>query len=527
MNIFQQIANFFVSLFQSSKPETVAKRELRKLEQNLRVAPIPVLKQGLIQISVAEAFFILYTETRPFAKLVNSTYKNEKEQIAMKYNQLLFYSGFTAQENEVLKEFEFSNRKMMVKEAKNPKKEYENQRRKFEHFLRELNIENFAKIEKVIQMLDCFADVCNYDYISLFKNFDFNFDASNPDYMPVFHPIPLKSIETQLLDWYYFASNFELTTSVANAIIAIQEQSLGRPLDNDEKIKTFSSLRKIANIFYNALPASIIESLLRLIKEDFGFVPNKQKMSSQYFEAFTIKLKTVFVADEQKISLELQDEKISSELQSLFGDIPLMPNIGYNNEINSMLQQNSSCTFLWMTPFNILKNFVSNYYTTQYRTFFEALIVEGFFDKTEYQSSFASAVFQCNEIDSKISEFEATFQDGNENSRHSINNFIQDSMKDESLSKNLTKKIDGINLQVKILLETYTSNLFQLKKFIDDLISDAHKSSPDHITNIKFLFASLRNKDNVEFIEKTIGQWDKFFDVMRNYITIEEGGKKS
>ena len=121
-------------------------------------------------------------------------------------------------------------------------------------------------------------------------------------------------------------------------------------------------------------------------------------------------LQAQFKADEQRIKAELKDEKISAELQILFPDTPLLPLFGYNNETNLKIRDVSTSAFMWITPLQILKTFISVYFTESIRSLLNDIVVEGFFANQGYKTDFSAKVFTCSESLMRIEEFEKKFE---------------------------------------------------------------------------------------------------------------------
>ena len=86
--------------------------------------------------------------------------------------------------------------------------------------------------------------------------------------------------------------------------------------------------------------------------------------------------------------------------------------------------------------------------------------------------------------------------------------------------------IDRINRQAKELIQTETTNVFQLYKKINDILIESKKPSSEVITNLKVLMISSRNRENSDCMENQNGQWKVFLEVMKNYVIIGNIEKK-
>jgi hypothetical protein len=55
---------------------------------------------------------------------------------------------------------------------------------------------------------------------------------------------------------------------------------------------------------------------------------------------------------------------------------------------------------------------------------------------------------------------------------------------------------------------------------LEELLADAKKPSGEIVSNLKILMISSRNRDNTMFLEQKINKWKIFFDIMKNYVII-------
>ena len=135
-------------------------------------------------------------------------------------------------------------------------------------------------------------------------------------------------------------------------------------------------------------------------------------------------------------------------------------------------------------------------------------------------------MFTCNDSLERINAFESKFTRGNEFDETNITSLIRDSHKDATFESTLKSLIDRINRQAKELIQTETTNVFQLYKKINDILIESKKPSSEVITNLKVLMISSRNRDNSDCMENQNGQWKVFLEVMKNYVIIGNIEKK-
>ena len=152
------------------------------------------------------------------------------------------------------------------------------------------------------------------------------------------------------MDFYYIINEFAASNSLLKAIIALAEQKNGRMFSAEQKKELTDCLKKISYVFLKIIkPASLLK-IICLLKKDTQFTPEVNKYDHNYIEEYARRLKENFEADQQRISNELKDEELKSELEDIFGENELSPVEGYNNESNVILQKTSTQMFNYTTP---------------------------------------------------------------------------------------------------------------------------------------------------------------------------------
>ena len=152
-------------------------------------------------------------------------------------------------------------------------------------------------------------------------------------------------------------------------------------------------------------------------------------------------------------------------------------------------------------------------------------MVEGFFSNPAYKTEFAAKAFACTETILHIKEFEEKFEKDGPFDIAILRNLATESHKNVDLGRKLTKKIETINAVMQHLLKNEVKALKDLYGILQSLLSEAHKSKTDNITNIRMLFSSARNRDSVEILEKQLNLWNFFLEIMKNYVIINSTDK--
>ncbi len=530
MSLLKIITDLFDSLFRSSSPEVQKKMRLKKIENELRNLPNGIYRNGLIQPNFAEILRILYINTRPIAKILEETIAGPDIKRNTRFEFQLIVSGYEPSNQDALKSLEYESRKHEVLKAAQDgtpvQRVFDNQRRRLEKLMHELNSKEFIKMDSIFLKLKQLTELCRFNFVTPLKAFDTKFNPSEPSAHPNFSALAPISMENVFLDLYYIIADFQMTMPVANAVIALAQIINMDSMTSENQRKIVGNLKKIESACHKVLNGDILTSLIRISKQNPDFQPTKVSYNADARQRFSTQIQEQFKNDEGRIKNELKDETIKSELEALFGVKSLLPLTGYNEELNELLLQNSSASFSWITPLKIVKSFAHFYYTDAVKTLLNDIVIEGFFNNPNYKSQFSQNVFSANEVSEKIEAFENSFAPNGPNNEALIKGYIRDSHKDSDFSKKLVNQVDGINAEAKSLIQRQVTALFSLYNEIVDLLQDSKKPSCEIVQNLKVLMMSSRNRDSTDFLENNIEKWKVFFDIMRNYAIITTVEKK-
>jgi hypothetical protein len=329
---------------------------------------------------------------------------------------------------------------------------------------------------------------------------------------------PLADIEKFFVDLYYVSTEFQITEGMARAVIATE--GIRRHLTTEDKQiedSLMAHLKKIQSVITRIINPDIQLKLMRLLKGDLTLTMDKAQYSAKALALFSSNIKETFEADLQRIKTEIQNETVASEIQKLFEYTQLQQLIGYNQEADAYLQQNTSLAFQLTLPLRVLKSFLTIFFDERAQSLLNDVAIEGFFNNQMYKSEFSSLVYNCCDILTKIRQFENKFTKDGDNYDALIRSYVNDSRRDESFLQTLSKLVDSLNLEAKKLLTANCQLLADLYKHAVEIIGDTKKSTPDYISNAKVLFSSIRNRDKVEYLESQFPKWNIFFEIMYEY----------
>ena len=527
MGLVKALSELFESIFKRSSPEVQKKQQMKKMELEIREFQPQICRDGKLLPNFGEALYALYKNTRPLDNLFSVTVSPDNIQRQRRFEAQLIVTGYSMQDQEAIESLSFENRKASIlAETHNTDRVYMHQRKEFERIVKQLNSENFKRMDADILSLRQLVDFCHYNYTPFLQAFDSGFIPADLVYQPSYKEIPISTAQNLLEDLYYQASGLKITTSTAEAVLALAQLRKGDDLTMDEKKAYLGNLKKINYILTHLIPPQKLKLLIRYCRQDLVYEPEVAKYSGTPRQDFANMFQSRFDADEQRIKTEIQDETITEEVSSLFPDIPLEEVGSYNQTFNALLQSEVAMSFKWILPMRILKTFIKVYLPEGSKALLNDIVIEGFFNNPAFKTNFSSIVFAAINADKDIKDFEDSFGADKKNSIAVLESYIKDSKKDKDFFKRLEKMVQNINEDAHKVLQTECTNLSSLSRQLADLLTDAKKPSSEIISNLKVLMMSSRNRDNTNFLEAQYPNWNIFFEIMKNYVIINTGDIK-
>ena len=111
MGFLRALRELFESIFMSSSPEVKKRMEMRKVENELKILPSQIFKNGMLQANFAELFRVLYENCKPINDILSSTVCSEDIQRNGRFEYELILTGFDEASQEKIYGLEYENRK--------------------------------------------------------------------------------------------------------------------------------------------------------------------------------------------------------------------------------------------------------------------------------------------------------------------------------------------------------------------------------------------------------------------------------
>ena len=527
MSLFQVISNLFDSIFRRSSPEVQRKQLLKKLEAVIKEFNPAICRNGMLLPNFGEAIFALYKNTRPLDNLFSVTLSTADIPRQHRFEAQLIMTGYPPESQDILESLSFENRKAAIEaEPQHPDRVFIRQRKAMEKVLKELNSEEFRKMDSDIINLRQLVEFCHYNFVPFMQLFDSSFIPSDFSYKPNYSEVAIAKATNLLEDLCYQMGSFHIDSAVASAVLAVARLRKGSELTDVESQGYLSNLKKINYVISHILTQEKLKMLLKFCHEDVNYEPQVAKPAGAPRQEFANMLQARYEANEQRIKTEIQNETISEELSELFPNIPLQDVGAYNETFNKTLQKETSLSFKWILPLQVLKTFLTIYVTDGVKNLLNDISIEGFFNNPEYKSRFSSMVYALSIASDEVQKFEGSFANGQKNSISVLQGYISDSKRDKDFYNRLEKSVSMINDEAHSLLQKQVTVLHNLSRELAELLEDSKKPSCELISNLKVLMMSSRNRDQTNILESQYQNWNIFFEIMKNYVIINTGNSE-
>ncbi|HBG37011.1 MAG TPA: hypothetical protein DDW88_08105, partial [Treponema sp.] len=178
---------------------------------------------------------------------------------------------------------------------------------------------------------------------------------------------------------YYLAAGFTLSLAEARALEALCFVHNGYEQANQKCF--LKEVKTIHAAFKNILNADTLQKMIFIIKGKTDVLLQVATYNRNVIEPYKEKMKKKFDSESKRIAVELQDEKNTEDIKTLFDNRNLLPLQGYTQELSHFLQSNSVEGFLHIVPLSIINTFMRMFLTDRIVSYLNRIVVEGFFTK--------------------------------------------------------------------------------------------------------------------------------------------------
>lgn len=518
--------DFFESLFASSSPDVKKKHQIKQLGNSLKELEPPLYRQdGFLLPAFPASLYQLYQIVLPIRDTLAATVASQDKRVSEKYRDYLLELVLTPEQQTLRKSFTFAERSAAIANRKVPSdKLIEDQGKLFATFLRILDSKNMQQAELLLAKIDALADFCEFDFNNLFAYFDPAFERyaghDTTVEAPSFHPVEVVEVIPVLLDFYYVLSRLDLSAPVIDVISILDAKRNKTALSEDIKAKNAKIFQSISWLLQKRVGKDILLSIIRITKDDPEFKPEQPTVKTDYVLQYKTRITEFFHSDSKKLLQDQETTEMQTLIETTFGAVELDKLQGYTDATNVLIQEFTPFNLEWIKPLEIIKTFTNHYFEPHFRQILQSLIVEGYFNNRSLQSSLSGAYYYCESIPNKFEEFEALFGDNQPCSVKMLTGYLTELQKGMDFEKPLRKMIENMNGHAKAFVQQAVNQYAEVFNFSTIIVEDNKKTVPEYITNIRTLTASTKNSESFATLEREIGVFRNFLEIMKKYAIV-------
>ena len=531
MSFFKELLNtvrdFFISIFYPSSPEYQLKKMLKVSELEVRKVNPPIYRgDGFVLPGFATIVLQLYQQVLPLKRMLSSTIASKDIRLYSKYSDLVLEHYFTSKQLEEKKRFTYENRARVLETltVEQFDVEMQEQKRDFASFIHSLEIDAIFLADRKIERLLRFFDLLSFNFNKMFAKFDASFEASigkdvlTPNYN--FVQVRGEDVLQDILDLNFLVSNTKLDNELIDAFVVFNSLLTEEFKMGDITLE--SSFEEIDFILNNVLHPNTLSNLIRLINHDPNFEDKTPLSKPQsHIAEYRQRQSDIFNANTKKLTKIKQDRDISTLITATFDKELIMRVSAYNDEINTHIQSLTHLSFDWVRPLEVIKTFNVVHFERAISLFLREVMVEGYFQNHNFQEALGVPYHYCENLSKKILEFESKFEDKGSCSLTSLNGYLEAISRGGDFRKQLARIVDIANIDSKSLCEDAGKAYYELFKACEVVLQDSKKSVPTHITNIRALSMSIKNRESYAEFEHRMKKFESFIEIIKNYIVLD------
>lgn len=524
MGLFGSIQDLLVSVFTGDPREAARHRELRKTYEQVRGVRPPCIKPNKKLVLPGFATILLSFEQGllPICELLQKTLNNEDPHIAERFRDYLLELRLPKSEMERRYSYTYDEMLKRVNAASSPDAELRAIAAEFDELMKALDDPNVLAVEAELHQLDRLAEICRHDAERFLALFDPRVNVANSEYKPSFKTVEGDQVLPELLDLYYILADFQIDLGIDRNLTLLLDRI--SPAGQSQSGKMGRIVQRCSRIFRRQLTPQHLLNLIRLIKGDPYFVPKVDREHRSYTAAYKKRLTTQFRKDRDRIVRERNEHALENDIKSLFGDAELLHLDGYNDQENAALQRAGHATFTQIKPLRILKSFTLAKFERTIRDDLKRIIVEGFFENKQFQSSISSIYHQCDHSYERILAFE---EELNGSGRHSVTllrRYLHEKKRQSNVSEIVARIVEAVDKDAKELVESETNRYFTLGSLMLDVVNDYKRRTPELVSNIKAI-GGQQNRELLGAIASGYNDVVRLVRIMKHFTIIRNTSK--
>ncbi len=518
--LIERIKSIFDTLLIRDPKELQRRRELRKIHDYLKNLKPSYYKQSSGEVLPGFAVILLDFARilRPICELLGKTLANAEPKVSFLYKQYLIEKRLPEKESERIRMLTYENVKDRILKSPSPETELKIVGNEIQEIIKNLSSPQFNNFDLEYNQLNKLIALCKFDMEKILKLFDMKIRLDSKQ-KPNFTPVMGEQVINELLDIYFILWNFNPELGVENNLSMLMER-LSRVNTEEGKIKLHKLINRLKQLLKKHLSQSTILLLIRAIKQDPFFTPERDKEFHTFIEYYKRTLTDRYIQIRDRILRERRENAIAQDIEALFGKAELLAIKGYNEKQSEILMLENFPGFKFIKPLRIVKSFIVAKFEKNIREDVNKLLVEGYFENKFFQDSLSNVYHTCSQFLEKMSEFEDQI---NENSKFSITNlnkYLKVYSTGRKVEATITRMIESLDGEVLEFLEEIIGGFYKLASLLREVLNDYRQSTPTYISNLKVI-GGVKNREYMGQLLNDYNDIIKLIRIMKNFTIIK------
>lgn len=525
--LIKKLVDFFFSFFSYGTEDFKNQKALRTLDSELKNTKYPVFRhENTVLAGLPIIIYELHHSLLICGYILKSTIASQDIRVASLFLDKIIEDNFNKEEIAIRESLTLKNRCENIHNfiSTDFDTKLKAQTKTFYDLVFCLSDDKFKTIDSTIVKLYAFYDLYSFNFNGFFAHFDASFEAiSGTNVIKEhynFQNIDGKEVLQDILDLDYLINNVVIDGEFIKGIMFLNSKLHENVRQKEDDIK--NSLRSFKKNIDNDLHPNTLKALAKLIKRNPFFEDNvKQKQIVKATDEYIERFKSIFNADTKKILKMQQEEQMSSLIEKVFSKTEILKIETYNEELNKRIQSVTNLSLDWVKPLELIKTYTKSFFEPMVEPFLRELIVEGFFDDKDFQSTISSNYYYCAGILTKLNQFEESMAGKNDHSLATIKGYLTRLESGGDFEKPLQKVIDSLNTKAGGIVKDVAQHYSDLFKECSMIVKDSHKSMPEYVNNLRAMISSTRNKEKFASFEGNINAFSNFIDILKLYVILD------
>ncbi|MCR5290362.1 MAG: DUF5312 family protein [Treponema sp.] len=455
-NFFQKL---FASLFNSSDPEALKKKELKNIAKTLAKSHYNYYKfsSDEVEPALAKLFFQIYKAISP-SQIMFQSMQNKN---ALK--TMIVTRTFSEKEAELYEQLSEENIRAKAKSVSYNVLS-ENVNTTLEAFLNSFDAEKTNKLNNLYINITAFQAFCTFDYYFFLKKFDSSLKERDFNATPRFDSINGDYIKEDLKDFVAVAWALQKDADWTTMLSFFKEVKGVEPI----AMKTWTQiLTKLSNI----RRSHALEMVLKLACKDPSFEPQVTMPSGNVVEPFIDKVKNDALNVLTKLKSEQKASKVDKIVDQLFGSDVGMRLKNYTDDVNQDFAKHQLSQYEYVEPLNFLKAFLLDIFKTEMREYSDLILVRGQWATAALSAQMSEAYNELLEISNNITSFDQKLAEDGEIGIK-IKTHMPSSMRSKEAANILETLIEDANDEAKGYIISAVRDLISIGKILKPLLED-------------------------------------------------------